>query len=591
MSNSDLFYFEEELSYFREKSSSFAKKYPEVASALGISDDSVDDPEIARLVESVCLLNSRIQKRLDDDFSDFTESLLRVIYPDYLKPVPAYSLFKVDVNNDANAKAVIPRNSLFEVGEKGGEHCFFSTTRDLEIYPMQLQNVNIYNAPFDESNIVDLPKANTMLEFVFNSTDASQTLRDIGVNKIDLHIRSSGNLAMRIYDEIRINLLDIYVECSGQVFHLGSKALYNPNFELDSTVIPYSKNTFPGLGLLSEFFMFQDVFCMFRFDLSSILEHLNGGTCKVKLYLKESRSEVLHLIQKEHFNLYTVPVINLYREFTDPIEINFMKDAYPLIISDNRTRRSLYSVEKIYATRDSVKKAVLELYDEKFDFSGSTKRWMLKTENNDGFIEGKVSFVDLSHNVAVHDSCDMVAEVMVTDGYRVNGINFADVAISPMKAMNIPGSLKFLRRPSVQINPREEKSDNWDILAHLKLNYLFAVSYDELLLQLKCLFKLYNRNGSRQNDIYIDAMKHIQYSSAVEPIRISGKSYYACGARIVVTLNPHELSDGIYVFAEFLNKFFSLFVSFNSFVQLSVMLEGSDEPYVTFPRRMGCQDA
>ena len=75
------------------------------------------------------------------------------------------------------------------------------------------------------------------------------------------------------------------------------------------------------------------------------------------------------------------------------------------------------------------------------------------------------------------------------------------------------------------------------------------------------------------------------------PVRISGKSYYACGARIVVTLNPHELSDGIYVFAEFLNKFFSLFVSFNSFVQLSVMLEGSDEPYVTFPRRMGCQDA
>ena len=82
MSDIDLYYFEEELSYLREKAEYFSKVHPEVASALGIVNGSIEDPEIARLVESVCLLNSGIQKRLDDNYSEFTENILNVIYPD-----------------------------------------------------------------------------------------------------------------------------------------------------------------------------------------------------------------------------------------------------------------------------------------------------------------------------------------------------------------------------------------------------------------------------------------------------------------------------------------------------------------------------
>lgn len=591
MSNSDLFYFEEELSYFRERAGVFAKKYPEVASALGINNESIDDPEIARLVESVCLLNSRIQKRLDDDFSEFTESLLRVIYPDFLRPIPSYTLFKVDVAKDANAKAIIPKNSLFEVKDDIGEYCLFRTTRDLEIFPMVLQNVNIYNAPFDEKNSISRIKANTMLEFEFASTDDSQTLFDMGLDKLDLNIRSSGNLAYRIYDEIRSNVVDIYVEVNGEMLRLGSKVLSNPVFDMDATVIPYSRNTFSGLNLLSEFFMFQDVFSMFRIDLSKIKEQLNSQDFKLKIYLRESKTEVIHLIQKDNFILYTVPVINLYSQYTDPMEVNFMKDSYPLIISDTNVKRSLYSVEKITSIQNSVKKVIPKLYNDIFNGLSSSKRWMLKTENNDGFIDGKICFIDMSHNVAVEESSDIFADVLVTDGYRVNSINFADVEISPMKAMNIPGEIKFLRRPSIQLNPRDERSDNWDILAHLKMNYLFSVSEEEMLIQLKSLFKLYNMNNSRQNDMFIDSIKNIHNQTVVEPVRIGNKSYFACGTRMLVTINPHDFNEGLYLFAEFLDKFFSCFIDYNSFIQVAIKLEGSDEPFVTFPRRMGCQNS
>ena len=82
-------YYERELRFIRRMAADFAEKYPEVAGRLLLEPTKCDDPHIERLIESFAMLTARVQLRLDDGFADINESLLDVLYPHYLRPVPA----------------------------------------------------------------------------------------------------------------------------------------------------------------------------------------------------------------------------------------------------------------------------------------------------------------------------------------------------------------------------------------------------------------------------------------------------------------------------------------------------------------------
>lgn len=109
-------YFEHELSLFNKQSKAFAKKYPKIANRLLMGHDTVDDPHIERLIQAFSLISARINKKLDDSYADFTESLLEVVYPDYLKPFPSVSIaqFNLGVQGAAMSEAVlVPKQSMF----------------------------------------------------------------------------------------------------------------------------------------------------------------------------------------------------------------------------------------------------------------------------------------------------------------------------------------------------------------------------------------------------------------------------------------------------------------------------------------------
>ena len=73
----------------RRNAREFSERYPKIAGRLMIGGEVCEDPHIERMIESFALLNSRIAKRLDDDYPEFTEALFEVLYPHYLRPLPA----------------------------------------------------------------------------------------------------------------------------------------------------------------------------------------------------------------------------------------------------------------------------------------------------------------------------------------------------------------------------------------------------------------------------------------------------------------------------------------------------------------------
>ena len=81
----------------------FAKKYPKIAGRLQLEPDKCEDPHTERLIEAFAFLCGRIHKKIDDDFPEITESLLNILYPHYINPIPSMSVVQFEP-----AKKTIP---------------------------------------------------------------------------------------------------------------------------------------------------------------------------------------------------------------------------------------------------------------------------------------------------------------------------------------------------------------------------------------------------------------------------------------------------------------------------------------------------
>lgn len=59
MSDALLDYYQRELAFIRQLGTEFAQQYPKIAGRIRLGPDRIDDPLVARLVESCALMNSR----------------------------------------------------------------------------------------------------------------------------------------------------------------------------------------------------------------------------------------------------------------------------------------------------------------------------------------------------------------------------------------------------------------------------------------------------------------------------------------------------------------------------------------------------
>src|ERR1700689_3825728 len=93
----------------------FAERYPKVASRLLLEPNKCEDPHVERLLQGVSFLAARVHLKIDDDLPEISQSLLEIIYPHYVRPIPSVSV--VEFHSDPEQGKLtsgfqIPRQSL-----------------------------------------------------------------------------------------------------------------------------------------------------------------------------------------------------------------------------------------------------------------------------------------------------------------------------------------------------------------------------------------------------------------------------------------------------------------------------------------------
>src|SRR5215469_14269588 len=81
-------------------SAEFAAKYPKIASRLLLEEDKCEDPHVERIIEAFAFLAGRVHIKIDDEFPEITESLLSILYPHYLRPIPSMSVAEFSVDSE-----------------------------------------------------------------------------------------------------------------------------------------------------------------------------------------------------------------------------------------------------------------------------------------------------------------------------------------------------------------------------------------------------------------------------------------------------------------------------------------------------------
>lgn len=84
-------YFREELDYLRQLSKLLATEKPHLARFLAEKDA---DPDIERLLEGVAFLTGNLRQKIEDEFPELTHGLIKMLWPNYLRPVPAMTLIE-----------------------------------------------------------------------------------------------------------------------------------------------------------------------------------------------------------------------------------------------------------------------------------------------------------------------------------------------------------------------------------------------------------------------------------------------------------------------------------------------------------------
>ncbi|MGC3462435.1 type VI secretion system baseplate subunit TssF, partial [Pseudomonas aeruginosa] len=82
-------YYQSDLTALRHLGGRFAERSPAQAPLLG---QVGRDPDVERLLEGFAFLTGRMGQKLDDELPDLSHSMLHLLWPYYMRPLPAFSI-------------------------------------------------------------------------------------------------------------------------------------------------------------------------------------------------------------------------------------------------------------------------------------------------------------------------------------------------------------------------------------------------------------------------------------------------------------------------------------------------------------------
>ncbi|SPD72831.1 Type VI secretion system protein TssF [uncultured Desulfobacterium sp.] len=596
MEDSLLNYYERELTFIREMGAEFAKKYPKIAGRLQLEPDKCDDPHTERLIEAFAFLAGRIHKKLEDDFPEITESLLSIIYPHYIRPVPSMSIVRFDPIKQTISPVgyQIDKNTMLYAKSVGGIACQFTTSYPVRIWPVEVASAGL-------ADPIKPVRGAQQVIFINLKTFNNLKVSDIKWDSLRFFLNGPHQHVFHLY-ELLFNHV-CHIECEAinirgkkETIELRPDDIAPVGFNPEETILPYSKRSFPGYIQLFEYFCFPEKFLFFDLKRLKKLQQYNlKDTLEIRIYINSIAKSNL-VVNKDTFSTNSTPAVNLFRRIAEPIRVEQEKTEYRVVPDVRRQEgMEIYSIESVTGmSRTAQGKEVdyrpfysIRHHLEEDDSRDRRVFWHVERhasgKKGDNGTEVYLSFADLNFNPAdpgvetltVHVTCtnrDIPVRLPAGDPTG----DFSMETAAPVTRIN------SLIKPTPTRRPSLGGALQWRLISHLSLNYLSIVQGgEEALREILSLYDFDNSPSTRQqiNGIVSINSEHVT--------KRMGQGFCR-GVQVTIEFDEDKfVGTGLYLFASVLERFLAQYVSVNSFSRLIAKTVQKKEAIKQWPPRNG----
>lgn len=582
--------YERELAYLRQLGGEFAGKYPRVASRLLLEEDRCEDPHVERLIESFAFLAARVHLRLEDDLSEVTSALLQLVYPHYLRPLPAMSVaeFQVDPSQGKQSAAfVIPRGtSLVTKRKVEGMPCRFRTAYSVQLWPMTVAECN-WRSPEQIGAPLRVPGAVAVLRILLRAGE-DISLADVGLDKLEFYLAGNSAVTLNLYELLSRNCMRIVVRhpsSPNRQVDIGPECLQARGFGEDESLLPYSRQSFDGYRLIQEYFSFPEKFLFFRLSGLEAVQALPASDqLEVLVYVsrfdRPERSQALEVgVAPSTVRLGCTPIVNLFPHTAEPILLSQTNYEYRVVPEmRHQHMMEVFSVDNVLATSPSrrLTTPIDPLYAFRFQsatadrglFWHSVRRYSALGEQTPS--EMYLSLVDLNGELADPNAEVLTAQCTCSNHDLPSRLTFnAADGDFDAEGYGVVQNIRAIHRPTSTYEAPRGKGQMWRLISQLSLNHL-SLSEGGLP-ALQEILRLHNFSTSPQLETQIGSITGLESERHFALVRGAYGSSPARGTRVRLQLDERQFSGGgAFLFGAVLERFLGLYTSMNSFSQLSI---------------------
>jgi len=599
-------YYERELTFLRRHSREFAERYPKLAAQLLLSGEGCDDPHVERMIQSFALLTARVSKKLEDSYPQFTEALLSVLYPHYLRPFPSCSIACFEHSgSDLSSITTVGRGTELQSRPIKGAICKFRTAWDVQLVPVTIDDL-VFDPVAVAPGEVRLPVGcNAVLSFSLALRGGNQEVGFAKLDKLRFYIDAEPSVASALRDALFLRAQKIYAEGSERRWRVVGEGLVGEVGFADAEALIDMPDTAHGAyRYLTEYFCFPEKFNFFDLNLAALPAGLlSGGRITLHIALGDLRadsdaSRLMQSLNAKNLRLGCVPVVNLFAQRGDPIRVNNRQTAYQVVADGRRAfAYDIYSIDSVRRVRQTPQGEAITEFRPFFSLRhGETpaqnghywyaQRDHLVAESSPGY-ETSLSIVDADFD-PVQPKTDVLSLQLTCSNRELPSLMSVGMPSGDLflEGGSCVRAIKLLRKPTLPCRFDHRRDGQWRLISHLSLNHLSLsgnglAAFQEML----ALYDLPRTAATRRQ---IEGVLAIDQRD--KTVWMSGQPF-ACfvrGLEIRITIDESSFAgSGLDVFARCIDRFMGLYVSLNSFTQLVVISHRTGEELIRCAPRNG----
>ena len=577
-------YFQDELTYLRELGKEFSDANPQLAPFLA---ERGADPDVERLLEGFAFMTGRLSQKLNDQIPELTHGMIDLMWPHYLRPIPAMSVVEfTPVPNAIAELRQIPRGTELDSVPVEGTNCRFRTCYNVDVAPISLT----------DATLTQTAKGSRLVLAFRILTGGS--LAQLNLPRLRLFINGDPFVAQSMYLWVRRYLSRLSVVSGdkngdGQHVELPQGSVQPVGYSVDESLFDYSDNVFPGYRLLQDYFVLQDKFLFV--DIQN-LQAVGTTSAEFSLEFEFERPVEDHVrVNKDMFRLHATPVSNLFKRDGDPLRVDRTSMEYRVRPAGRDANHyEVYSIDHMesrmqgLASRKVYTPVASFAHEENSDSNAGFYSKHLKSAVTGRGFDTYVSFAGQKQMADKLSQEIISVDLTCTNRQLPEKLKVGDIKLPTSSS---PEYVTFANITPVTpaVYPSLEADLQWQLISNMSLNYS-TLSHPEML---KTVLRSYDfraltdRQAERQLELKLAGIGDIH----VEPGDRLADGLPVRGISITMRLKEsHFTSEGdMFLFACVLNQFFSLYASINSYHMLTVIGEEKGEIY-QWPLKMGLQN-